>query len=95
MKHQGIETRGRPKNCDFVEFCELLTSDFPRKKMETAKHGDVFTVYGILLDGDKQAYLNFRNSVSLAALKKDLKRDGFKMSVYFKDGMVYLKARKA
>jgi hypothetical protein len=95
MKHQDIETRGRPKNCDFVYFCDLLASDFPRKEMETAKRGEHFTVYGWFLDGSKQAYLNLRNSVSMNALKKDLKRDGFKMSVYFKDGMVYLKARKA
>jgi hypothetical protein len=83
-----IETRGRPRNDDFAEFCDLLESDFP-EPLE-----DSFTVYGRLLDGDKRAYLNFRNSVSLTALKKELKRLGFKMSVYFQDGMVYLKARK-
>ena len=94
-KYPDVETRGRPRNYDFVDFCELLAADFPREEMKVAKHGDVFTVYGRLLDGGKQDYLNFRNSVSLNTLKKDMKRDGFKMSVYFDKGMVYLKARKA
>jgi hypothetical protein len=94
-KYPDVETRGRPRNSDFTDFCELLAADFPREEMKVAKHGDVFTVYGRLLDGGKQDYLNFRNSVSLNALKKDMKRDGFKTSVYFQDGLVYLKARKA
>ena len=85
---KNIETRGRPRNDDFVDFCELLESDFP-EPLE-----DVFVVYGVLLDGDKQSYLNFRNSASLVSLKKRMKGIGYKMSVYFKDGMVYLKARK-
>jgi hypothetical protein len=85
---KDIETRGRPRNDDFVDFCELLEADFP-EPLE-----DAFTVYGSLLGGDKQAYLNFRNSASLTALKKRMKSMGYKMSVYFQDGMVYLKARK-
>lgn len=94
-KYPDVETRGRPRNSDFTDFCELLAADFPREEMKVAKHGAVFTVYGRLLDGEKQDYLNFRNSVSLNALKTELKRDGFKVSVYFDKGMVYLKARKA
>jgi len=85
---KDIETRGRPRNDDFVDFCELLESDFP-EPLE-----DHFIVYGVLLDGDKQSYLNFRNSASLTALKKRMTRTGFKISVYFNDGFVYLKARK-
>lgn len=88
MKNQDFETRGRPRNDDFVDFCDLLEADFP-EPLE-----DHFIVYGVLLDGDKQSYLNFRNSASLIALKKRMNGNGLKMSVYFKDGFVYLKARK-
>lgn len=91
---KDIETRGRPRNEEFADFCELLAADWPRQEMESALHGDTFIVYGRLLDGDKQAYLNFRNAASLVAMKKEMNTDGFKFSVYFKNGLTYLKARK-
>jgi len=88
MKNQDFETRGRPRNDDFVDFCELLDSEMPQD-------GTPFIVCGRLLGGGKQSYLNFRNSASLHVLKKRLKGEGFKVSIYFRDGRTYLKARKA
>ena len=89
-----IETRGRPRNNDFADFCELLASDFDREAMDKAVRGDKFLVYGILQNGKKAEYKNFRNAASLSALKKDLARRGFETSVYFQDGKTYLKVRK-
>lgn len=91
---KDIETRGRPRNDDFVDFCDLLEADFPHEEMQTARPGDIFTVYGILQSGEKKEYKNFRNAASLTALKNSLKARGFNLSVYFQDGMTYLKARK-
>ena len=91
---KDIETRGRPRNDDFVDFCDLLESDFPEEAMKTALPGDTFVVYGVLQNGKKKEYKNFRNAASLATLKHELIRSRFKVSVYFQDGMVYIKARK-
>ena len=94
MKNMDIETRGRPMNADFAEFCELLEADFEWSEMKLAQPGEAFTVYGELLDGSRKTYLNFRNSVSMNALKRRLDDVGFKVSVYFQGGLVYLKAVK-
>jgi len=91
---KNIETRGRPRNDDFVEFCELLDADFPDEAMRIASPGESFIVYGFLQTGAKAEYKNFRNAASLTALKKRLKAQGFKVSVYFQDGMTFLKAKK-
>lgn len=94
MKNRDIETRGRPRNDNFTEFCDLLEADFEWSEMKSAKPGDTFTVYGRLLSGTRKVYLNFRNSVSMNALKKRLDDAGFKASIYFQGGLVYLKAVK-
>ena len=91
---KDIETRGRPPNELFIEFCELLEADFEWDEMKTAKPGEAFTVYGKLLHGDRRIYLNFRNSVSMNALKKRLNNEGFKVSVYYQNKLIYLKAVK-
>ena len=92
MKNQDIETRGRPRNKDFEEFCDLLERELPPFRKHALK-GEAFGSGGTLLDGTKHTYLNFRNSASLNALKKKLTEEGFKVSVYY-IGTVCLKVRK-
>lgn len=91
---KDIETRGRPRNNTFVNFCEQLEADLYLTTGDAEPSNNI-VVSGVLLSGEKREYLSFRKSASMTALKKRLRGEGLKSSLYFQDGTVYLKVRKS